>query len=137
MEMQLNVNISAPELVQAINNLAGALAGKITVPAVVEAPKSTEKEETAEAPKQHRKKAAKPAAVKPETAPSAEEPSETTSTEKSEDELRTELKKLAVEKARGGKNGEVKAIIESTGSVKLSGIAADLLPDVLEKVRAL
>lgn len=134
MEIQLNIN--APELVQAINNLAGALAGKITTPAV-EAPKPVEKEETAEAPKQHKKKAAKPAAAKLETAQTAAESAETVSTEESEEKLRADLKKLAVEKARSGKNNEVKAIIEATGSVNLSGISTDLLPDVIEKVRVL
>lgn len=136
MEIQLNVNINAPELVESINNLAGALSIKASNTI---APQNQQTEKvTEEPPKPHRTRKTKPVEKKE---PPVEEPTEESVTEKvteePEKDLRAKLKNLAVEKARNGKSKEVKEIIDSTGSTKLSEIPDDKLPEVLKKIGAL
>ena len=139
MEIQLNVTISAPELVAALNNIAGALVSRA---------QTVEPEPEKEAPRGHRRKAA--AKPEPTTEPTPEEPKEEPAAkpepvpvpdepvpEKSEEDLRTEAKKILTEKAREGKNKEVKALVTEAGAVKLSEIPLDKLESVIEKAKAL
>jgi DNA replication protein DnaC len=123
--MNITVNIEAPELAKAINNLAiafeGAKIGQVAPTTAVETKKKAE-EPKKEAPKSEEPKVEEPkqeAAVKEEE----EKPMITLET------VRTKLASLS----QSGKQAQVKALITSFDAKKLTDIPKEKYAELLEK----
>lgn len=137
MEIDVNLNIKAPELVESLNGLIQVLANANTLGESIadSKPKQTRTRHSkkAEEPKQEASTMAteKPKTEStPTTVPESKPKEDTT-------KLRDKLKAVAIEKARAGKNEDIKAAIKAAGSENLSGIPADKVSEVLEKISAL
>lgn len=135
--MNIQVNINAPELVEALNNLAGVL-GQASSQTPVEtksAPKQvdTKKEDK---PKADAKKD-KPATTKSSTKPKKDE--EPAKDEETEDVIPTpeELRAKAAELSKAGKKDEIKALINELGGKTLSTVPEDKRAELMEGLNKL
>lgn len=123
--MEIKINITAPGLEEAINNLAGALQGNNTVAIDgKEVAKEVAKTVSKEKPKAEKPKAK---VDDPITAAPVEEKKET-----SKITLETVRVKLA-EVAQAGKQAEAKNLIASFGAKRLSDIPEEKYGELLEK----
>lgn len=120
--MNILIEIKAPELVEAINNLAAALSGSNIAPA---APKKE-----ADKPKPKKEEPAKQEAPKEEEAPKEDKLPEEMK-DKPEVKLETVRAKLA-SLSQSGKQAQVKELITSFGAKKLTDVPADKYADLLE-----
>ena len=153
MELEVNVNIKADALCQALNTFSQAMlaihepiekpkkrshkaAPKEETPAADTEPLDDEKspEPKQEAPAPEPKQEA-PAPVKEKDAPvetAAPEPK--AAPEKSEEERRAEVKKVATAVVRSGKSDAMKKLLTDYGVAKLSAVPLDRLDDFLADV---
>jgi hypothetical protein len=130
--MEITLKIQAPEIVDALNALATAIAGNLEVllriPAVQEIggaaiapPPVTEK----------LKNDTKPAKTVNETAETVNETAETETF--TLEQVRAELANLS----RAGKQTEVKALLNSFGVKKLTEIPAEKYPELMKEAEAI
>ena len=130
--MNINISITAPELIEAMNRLADALQAGQVKPAQVEQVVEKLQEEA----KPRKPKADKPA---PAPAPTPVEVTEVIEVPEPPtrsitlDEVRVALGNLS----QNGKQAEVKKLIASFGVEKLSAIDSDLYGELLAKAEAL
>lgn len=128
--MKIEVNIQAPELVSAINNLANAM-GSAPVVAPVSEPKEDKKKATS-------KKTDKPksddksAKTKETDKPKADEPKQETEIPSVED-----VRAKTAEAAKVGKKAEIKALLDDFGVNAVSKIPEDKRADYLTKLESL
>lgn len=120
--MNISVEIKAPELVEAFNNLAAALSGSNIAPA---APKKD-----ADKPKPKKDETAKREAPKADAVPKEDKLPEVMD-DKPEVKLETVRAKLA-SLSQSGKQAQVKELITSFGAKKLTDVPADKYADLLE-----
>lgn len=127
--MDIKVNIQAPELAEALNNLAGALKGATSLPTTAPKQAKPKKEET--------KKEEVPVEEKPVKEEKATEPEpapeKTTVTEIEDADLRA----AAAAKAKEGKKDEVKALLTEFDVKNVSAIPQEKRADFLAKLEAL
>ena len=143
--MDINVKISAPELVDALNAVAAALGGKI-VNAAAQQTAAPENAKGKSTPKTDTKKAAeqKPLASAPAQESIVEEPATEPETDTSEEPLE-EVKEYTTEEVRAkltalsqsGKQAQVKALITKYGAARLSDIPADKYAAVMAEAEAM
>lgn len=133
--MDINVNISAPELAAALESMAAAL--RMVAPQVATAPvqevpatKATEKvTESAEKVTEKPQKATKNEETAPETPEKETKPAKEIKLE----EVRAKLAAIS----QSGKQAEVKELIQSFGVAKLTDIPEENYAEVLEKAEDL
>lgn len=129
--MNINITITAPELIEAMNRLADALQAGQVKPAQVEQVVEKLQEEA----KPRKPKADKPApAPEPEPEPVTEETAtDVTATNITLDDIRIKLGNLS----QAGKQAEVKKLIASYGATKLSEITSEKYADLMAEAEAL
>ena len=153
--MEIDVNIKADNLCEALNNLAMAITNvaarelgtviQETAPEPVpveekpaEKPKkrashkAEPKEDPAPAPEPESPAAPAPEPEAPAAAPAPEAPA--AEPEKSEEERRAEVKKVATAVVRSGKSDAMKKLLTDYGVVKLSAVPLDKLDAFLADV---
>lgn len=147
MELEITLKIEAPELVQAMENLAAAIATNAvkvtdTKPAVGNAETKTEPDTEPEAKKPRRRKSAKAETVKEEPADEAAdkeaeqtEPEAEEQPEADEEALREKLKHNLIE---GNKKGiitkaDMQAVLKKHGAKNLSALPIDALVATAKK----
>lgn len=131
--MEIKVLINAPEIVEALNNLANAISSKGLLPQTPEAPK---KPRTAAKPVEVVKES-EPEIIEeqqeisiPETKPEIKQPEAPIYTL---DQVRAKLAGLS----QKGKAAEVKALIMTCGADKLTDIPVEKYSDLMEKAEQL
>lgn len=147
MELEITLKIEAPELVQAMENLAAAIAANAvkvtdTKPAVGNAETKTEPDTELETKKPRRRKSAKAETVKEELADEAAdkeaeqtEPEAEEQPEADEEALREKLKHNLIE---GNKKGiitkaDMQAVLKKHGAKNLSALPIDALVATAKK----
>lgn len=149
MELEITLKIEAPELVQAIGNLATAIAAnavKVTdnKPIIENTEAKTEPDTEPEAKKPRKRKTAKTEPVKEEPADEeAEKEVEQTEaeieaeeqTEVDEAELRTKLKHNLIEANKKGiiTKADMQAVLKKHGAKNLSALPIDVLAATAKK----
>lgn len=133
MTIKVDINVTAPELAEAINRLADALPYLSNVKMI-----KTERPEIEETEPKAEEKPKKPAknkkAVKEPTVTA--EPAETTKPETKDISLEDVRARLAT-LSQDGKQADVKALITEFGAQKLSDIPAEKYSELLKKAEAL
>lgn len=148
MELEITLKIEAPELVQAIGNLATAIAAnavKVTdnKPIIENTEAKTEPDTEPEAKKPRKRRTAKAEPVKEEPADEeAEKEAEQTETgveqeqpEVDEAELRTKLKHNLIEANKKGiiTKADMQAVLKKHGAKNLSALPIDVLAATAKK----
>lgn len=148
MELEITLKIEAPELVQAIGNLATAIAANAvkvtdTKPIVENIETKTEPDTEPEAKKPRKRRTAKAEPVKEEPADEeAEKEAEQTETgveqeqpEVDEAELRTKLKHNLIEANKKGiiTKADMQAVLKKHGAKNLSALPIDVLAATAKK----
>lgn len=128
--MKIEVNIQAPELVSALNNLANAMG---SAPEIAPVSKSGEGKKKTTAKKTDKSKTDdKSAKSKKDDKPKAEGPEQ----EKTEVEIPSveDVRAKTAEAAKAGKKAEIKALLDDFGVNAVSQIPEDKRADYLEKL---
>ncbi len=131
--MNINISITAPELIEAMNRLADALqAGQVKPAAVEEVIEKLETEATKPS------KPSKPKADKPAPEPVQEVKEEPAAEPVADvnitlDDIRIKLGNLS----QAGKQDEVKKLIAAFGATRLSEISTDKYADLMAEAEAL
>lgn len=136
MEIDVNLTINAPELADALNNIAQAIEGA-SLPDNKPKQTRTRHSKKVEEPRQEASTTAAAEKPKTESNPAPAPKAEPAKPKEDISKLRDKLKAVAIEKARAGKNEDIKAAIKAAGSENLSGIPDDKVSEVLEKISAL
>lgn len=156
--MEINVNIKADNLCEAINNMAAAITSianfdaRAVIPET-ECPQSCDEcprkgaaptettapveEKPAEKPKKrasHKTEPKEAPAPAPAPAPEPEPEAPAAEPEKSEEDRRAEVKKVATAVVRNGKSDAMKKLLTDYGVVKLSAVPLDKLDAFLADV---
>lgn len=137
MEIDVNLTINAPELADALNNIAQAIESTTSLPEDKPKQTRTRHSKKAEDVKPEVPAPAPIEAPKTESKPAPAPKAEPAKSKEDISKLRDKLKAVAIEKARAGKNEDIKAAIKAADSENLSGIPADKVSEVLEKISAL
>lgn len=132
--MKIEVNIQAPEVVSALNNLAEAMKG---APQATLEDKSVKQETKKESKPKEEKKEEKPKDAPKEEAESTEEPEVKEEKETASVPDPADLRAKAGELSKSGKKEEVKALLAEFKAKTLSAIPEDKRSEFLERLEEL
>ena len=128
--MKISVEVKAPELIVALNNLAGALSGVRNSKTAAISVKEEKIEKTNEAEK-------KPEPVEADLGVGLDLPNEAEASTETVTYTLEEVRAKLAAISKAGKSTEMKQLISSFGVSKLTDIPSDKYPELMEKAGAL